>query len=292
VSLFLVTSSSLIRTCDSSLASNNLTGTIPTQLLQASGLHSLYLASNPLCYSADYGTWAAITDYSPSMQLCRGCIDLCLNGGLCQAGAVTYTCVCPNGFTGQDCGTEAAILCSPGTAPLSSGVCRPCSAGTYSISGVLCVPCQKGTWSNVTAATELCAPCPAGTYVSSTNAIECSSCSFCQQMGSFSQNPYSPTPETANQTSVSSSNGALITATPTQVSGWIFVGILLGFVLLSVAIFTPLYRQTRGYISAISVILRTPFGFLRVVPSSWTIIEIPSFYRGLVALWVIAGLVC
>ena len=37
--------------------------------------------------------------------------------------------------------------------------------------------------------------------------------------------------------------------------------------------------------------MRTPFSVFRVVPSSWNIIEIPSFYRGLVALWVVAGLV-
>ena len=41
----------------------------------------------------------------------------------------------------------------------------------------------------------------------------------------------------------------------------------------------------------VSAILRTPFSFLRVVPSSWNVIEIPSFYRGLVGLWVVAGLI-
>ena len=37
--------------------------------------------------------------------------------------------------------------------------------------------------------------------------------------------------------------------------------------------------------------LENTLQLLRVVPSSWNIIEIPSFYRGLVALWVIIGLI-
>ena len=64
---------------------------------------------------------------------------------------------------------------------------------------------------------------------------------------------------------------------------------MLGFVVVSAIILVPLHRRVRSLVSKISVILRTPFAVLRVVPSSWTLTESPSFYRGLVALWVIAG---
>ena len=144
---------------------------------------SFFLANNPLCYSANYGTWATKADYLPSMQLCPGC-DFCQNGGLCQAGPVSYSCICPTGFTGQNCGTQSS--CSPGTA-LSSGVCHLCSAGTFSTDGESCVRCQLGTSSNATAATESCSPCSSGTYAPSTKAISCTSCPSCSQMGSFAE---------------------------------------------------------------------------------------------------------
>ena len=128
-----------------------------------------------------------------------------------------------------------------------------------------------------------------GTYAPSTNAIACTSCPSCSQMGSFTQSAYSPVQQRANQTSITPEGSTA--ETPTPVFGWVFVGVLVGLMLLSKAIFVPLRHKTRRYLSAISVILRTAFNFLSVVPSSWTVIEIPSFYRGLVALWVIAGLI-
>ena len=136
---------------------------------------SLSLANNPLCYSVNYGTWSLTTDYLPIMQFCRGCVDLCLNGGTCQAGPVAYSCVCPNNFTGEDCGTLTTISCGPGTT-LSSGICKPCPSGTFSTSGLSCVPCQMGTASDITAATEGCTPCSAGSYAATTAATLCKSC--------------------------------------------------------------------------------------------------------------------
>ena len=91
------------------------------------------------------------------MQLCPGC-DLCQNGGICQSGPASFTCVCLDGYSGQNCATQTSFSCSPGTA-LSSGGCQLCSPGTYSTDGAACVPCQKGTASNATAVSDSCAPC-------------------------------------------------------------------------------------------------------------------------------------
>ena len=71
------------------------------------------------------------------------------------------------------------------------------------------------------------------------------------------------------------------------VSGWAFLGPMFGFVVVSTIILAPLRRRVRRPVSFISVILRTPFSFLSVQASK--VVEIPSFYRGLVALWVTAG---
>ena len=30
----------------------------------------------------------------------------CNNGGTCKDGVASYSCICPNGFTGQDCETS------------------------------------------------------------------------------------------------------------------------------------------------------------------------------------------
>ena len=103
------------------------------------------------------------------------------------------------------------------------------------------------------------------------------------------QDAYSPTPKIVNQTGVAFLDTTTTPSTP--LSGWIFIGILAGFMLLSTAILFPCHRRTRRFVSVVSVILRTPFSLLKVVPSSWRIVETPSFYRGLVALWVIAGLI-
>jgi len=94
----------------------------------------------------------------------------------------------------------------------------------------------------------------------------------------------------ANQTEVDK-NDQIVQAAAPPVSGWVFFGIFLGCVVLTGVILIPLRRRVRQPVSAISVILRTPFSFFRIVPSSRRVVEIPSFYRGLVSLWVIAGLV-
>ena len=181
--------------------------------------------------------------------------------------------------------------CNPGSSKNSSGICSLCIAGTYSLTGTVCTPCQKGTASNVTGAKSYCPACLAGSFSSSVSSANCSSCpssSNCQ-IGSFaSTRAYSPVVQLENQTKVDK-NGHIIQPGVSTVSGWAFLGPMFGFVVVSTIILVPLRRRVRRPVSAISVILRTPFSFLRIVPSSWTVVEIPSFYRGLVSLWVTAG---
>ena len=188
---------------------------------------------------------------------------------------------------------HANNACSPGSSKNATGTCSSCAAGTYSLTGSVCTPCQKGTASNVAGSITSCPPCPAGSFSSSTSSSSCSSCpssSNCQ-VGSFaSTRAYSPVSEAVNQTEVDK-NGQTVQVTASPVSGWIYFGIFLGCVVLSGVILIPLRRRLRQPVSKISVILRTPFAVLRVVSSSWTVVEIPSFYRGLVALWVIFGVI-
>ena len=66
-------------------------------------------------------------------------------------------------------------------------------------------------------------------------------------MGSIIQNAHSPTPKAANQTSITPEGSTA--ETPTPVSGWVFVGVLLGFMLISALILVPFRRQTRRYVS-------------------------------------------
>ena len=35
----------------------------------------------------------------------------CNNGGTCKDGIASYTCICPNGFTGLDCEISTLLIC-------------------------------------------------------------------------------------------------------------------------------------------------------------------------------------
>jgi len=58
----------------SHLDSNDLTGTIPTEL-QNAGLSNLKLQGNEFCPVLDYSTWANFADYSPPSGPCIGLED-------------------------------------------------------------------------------------------------------------------------------------------------------------------------------------------------------------------------
>jgi len=76
-----------------------------------------------------------------------------------------------------------------------------------------------------------------------------------------------------------------------SISGYVFVGLFLGFAVLSTAVLVPFRQNLRRPISAMAILLRTPFTFLRVQSPSSHITEIPSFFRGLIGVWVVAALV-
>ena len=92
----------------------------------------MYLASNPLCYNVNYGSWAASNDHS-SVAFCAA--DTCPNnyGAACTACTCSTTsavcssgangngsCTCFTGFSGVNCTSCAAgYFCSS---------CNPCNA--------------------------------------------------------------------------------------------------------------------------------------------------------------------
>jgi hypothetical protein len=272
-----------------SLNNNNFTGTIPTGFLFFPKLEILNLANNPLCYSVDYSLWAPTSDHSNTMQLCLNCPNPCLNAGVCLAGVLGSSCLCPLGFSGPQC--QVNYGCDPGYAQNSAGICLPCSPGTYSLNGQACVPCQKGTFSNVTASTADCPACPVGSYSSSPGSIACSSCSGSCHLGSLAADAsFSPAPEACNVTLVNQ-DGQVIQEQTSSSTGWVYIVVMVIFMVASFAVLTPLRHKVQMYVTPFSIVVRTPFSFMRVMPSSWTIIEIPSFSRGLVGIWVIVGII-
>jgi len=89
------------------LFTNQLTGTIPTQLQQIPGLASLDLVTggNNFCPMTDYSTWAfASTDY-PGTNNCTTCASCtCQNGGTCSGGTdQLFSCSCQCGYFGANC---------------------------------------------------------------------------------------------------------------------------------------------------------------------------------------------
>ena len=82
-----------------------------------------------------------------------------------------------------------------------------------------------------------------------------------------------------------------MTAASPFVVGLVYVGLFAGFVLVSGMIAVIFRKPLRRVVSVAAVILRTPAAILRVVQSSWTLAEEPSFFRGIVGIWVLGGVV-
>jgi len=86
-------------------------------------------------------------------------------------------------------------------------------------------------------------------------------------------------------------NGNPVTAATPFVVGWVYVGLFGGFIVVSTVIALIFQKKLRRPVLAAAVILRTPAAILRVVQSSWTLTEEPSFFRGIVGIWVLSGVI-
>ena len=99
------------------MSSNQLTGTIPSQLQLPSLLLSgtLFLASNQLCYNVNYTSWATTADYTAN-SFCKAancqyygstCANPCscnVTSQACSSGVNgNGSCSCLTGFTGVNC---------------------------------------------------------------------------------------------------------------------------------------------------------------------------------------------
>ena len=86
-------------------------------------------------------------------------------------------------------------------------------------------------------------------------------------------------------------DGIPVTAASPFVVGWVYVGLFAGFVLVGGIIALIFQKKLRLPVLAAAVIFRTPAAILRVVQSSWTLAEEPSFFRGIVGIWVLSGVI-
>ena len=73
-------------------------------------------------------------------------------------------------------------------------------------------------------------------------------------------------------------NGKPLADASPFIDEWVYVGLFGGFALI-------FQKNLRRPVLAASVILRTPAAVLRVVHSSDTLVEVPSFFRGIVGIW-------
>ena len=196
------------------------------------------------------------------------------------------TCQCPSSWTGATCTVPSG--CGAGLGYSDTGTCSECQAGTFSFSGFSCSPCQVGTYSSISAT--YCLPCDLGQYSSTLGSTTCNPCNpnKCSTIGSITSSPISPAQSPFNFT-VLNQDGTLVAAASPFIVGWVYFGLFGGFVVLSSVFALLLRKQLRRPILAAAVILRTPATILKVIVASESLVEVPSFFRGLVGLWVFGG---
>ena len=131
-----------------------------------------------------------------------------------------------------------------------------------------------------------CTPCGIGQYSHTLGSQTCTSCGTnkCTTIGSITPSPSSPS-EAAFNLTILDRNGNPVTAASPFVVGLVYVGLFAGFVLVSGLVAIIFQKKLRRPVLAASVILRTPAAILRVVHSSDTLVEVPSFFRGIVGIW-------
>jgi len=206
--------------------------------------------------------------------------------------STTMVCICPLHWFGATCTSSNPDGCGVGNGYSSNGTCTTCLPGTFSLSGISCVPCQAGTSSILFAALSAtsCTPCDIGQYSGSPGSKTCTFCSSdrCTTIGSITSSPSSPS-EVAFNLTILDGDGNSVTGVSLFVVGWVYGGLFGGFVLVSGVIALIFRKPLRRVVLAAAVILRTPAAILRVVHSSDTLVEVPSFFRGIVGIWVIGA---
>jgi len=86
-------------------------------------------------------------------------------------------------------------------------------------------------------------------------------------------------------------DGNLVLDSSPLVVGWVYVGLFGGVVLVSVLVAVIFQKKLRRVVLAAAVILRTPAAILRLADSSNKLVEEPSFFRGIIGIWVMAGVI-
>ena len=85
--------------------------------------------------------------------------------------------------------------------------------------------------------------------------------------------------------------GNPVTVASPFVVGWVYVGLFGGFVFVSGLIALVFQKRLHRVVLAAAVILRTPAAILRLADSSNKLVEEPSFFRGIVGIWVLGGVI-
>ena len=227
------------------------------------------------------------------LNTCRS--SPCQHNGVCVNGIDGFSCQCAGtGYSGNLCEVydPTNYACQPGSALNSTGICSVCGIGTFSTDGLSCVSCQSGTYSNLTGSTsaENCTLCPPGTF----STVESSSCSHCDgpcAVGSMVASPFSPLPADFLLITYDSSGQDISKIPTSNDEGYIFLGIFGGCILLTAVVGHVFRRWLTKLIAHAAVILKTPFGLLKVTTAPGILTEAPSFHRGLVGVWVITGLI-
>lgn len=232
------------------------------------------------------------------VQLCR--YSPCQNGGTCINGPNSFTCQCAGtGFTGSFCEQEEPfeVPCPPGFAFVDGG-CFPCSPGTYRTSAQHnCVPCQKGTNSSVVAAQSpsFCKVCPVGNFAPMAASMTCHPCDdgevSCPRFGSFSADSPAVLRPVAFRQVILDQDGQVVTnEAHVSLIGYYYLGAFFLFVILSAGFAFLFRKRVRKAVASAAIILKTPMSYMQVVFPSGDVAEVSSFYRGLVGIWVVAGI--
>ena len=169
----------------------------------------------------------------------------------------------------------------------STGNCTACLPGTFQ-SSFVCVPCQRGSYSNKTGSYSLsdCLACQAGRFAPLPGATSCQFCNGDCEAGSMTSGPSSASSSSFILKSYDS-KGNLIVVTVPVIQGLYYLAAFGGFGLLATVVLMLFKRWTKPGVVKMAHVLRTPFTMLQVEGTYLT--ESSSFYRGLIGIWVLIG---